>query len=113
MTKACFFRNDGDSHQQSPPSYLLCSFLQDKLRRGQAQDGGIQNRSGWQVRESHSFDEGCSGAGVSHTQTHFADTIDSDVCQRRNVAVALLPLVLQDDVARSAVARQRNLIIKM
>lgn len=69
----------------------------------------MHKRPALDVREGHGFNKGSSGAGVPHTQTHFADRADSDVGQRRHVAVAVLPLVLQDDIAGAAVARQRNL----
>lgn len=69
----------------------------------------MHKRPALDVREGHGFNKGSSGAGVPHTQTHFADTANSDVRQRRHVAVAMLPLVLQDDIAGAAVARQRNL----
>jgi len=91
------------------PPYLLCPLLQDKLRGRQADDGGLHDRPALHVGEGHGFDERGPGAGVPHAQAHFADAADGDGAQRRHVSVRLLPLVLQDDVARPAVARQRNL----
>lgn len=97
------------SYQLHQLSYLLCPFLQYKLWRGEADDRGLHNWSCLHIREGHGFDESCSGASVPHAQTHFADATNSDVGQRCHVAVRLLSLVLQDDVARPTVARQRDL----
>lgn len=90
-------------------SYLLCSFLQHKLWRGEADDRRLQNRPSLHIGEGDGFDEGRSGACVPHTQTDFADMADCDVRQCRHIGVSLFPLVLQDDVAGPTVTRQWNL----
>lgn len=90
-------------------THLLCSFFEDKLRRRQADDGGLHERPRQHIGKSHSLDVSCSGAGVPHAQVNFTDVSDSDVSHGRYIAVTPFPLVLQDDVAGAAVARQGDL----
>lgn len=89
----------------------MCPFFQDKLRRGEANDGWLHDRPTLQIGEGHCFDERRSGARVPHTETHFADTANGDVGHCCHIAVRLFPLVLQDYVAGTTIARQRNLTI--
>ncbi len=90
-------------------AHLLRSLFQDKLWRGQANNGRVHDSSILKTTVGYRFHEGSTWTRVSYAHTELTNTSCLHSTQRGHIAFGTLPQLLQDHVTRAAIAWQRDL----
>lgn len=90
-------------------AHLLCSLFQNKLWRGQANNGRVHDSSILKTTVGYRFHKGSTWTRVSYAHTELTNTSCLHSTQRGHIAFRTLPQLLQDHVTRAAIAWQRYL----